>query len=49
MIAYFLPVNYLQNDEALAAPVKLLSPNCFQPPIFSGVPYLNLTLSPSIH
>ena len=25
------------------------NPNCFQPPIFSGVPYLKRTLSQSIH
>tara|TARA_R110000822_G_scaffold63482_1_gene155932 strand:+ start:107 stop:274 length:168 start_codon:yes stop_codon:yes gene_type:complete len=35
--------------KPLAAPVSLLSPNCDQPPIFSGVPYLKRTLVPPVH
>ena len=39
----------LDDFEPLAAPVSFDSPNWFQPPIFSGVPYLKRTFSPSIH
>ena len=34
---------------AVLRPVKSTEPSCAQPPIFSGVPYLNLTLSPETH
>ena len=45
--AYFLPTVLAQTCCALAAPTNLSFTKADQPPIFSGSPYLNLTLSPS--
>ena len=47
MAAYFLPSVLAQTCCALAAPTNLSLTKADQPPIFSGSPYLNLTLSPS--
>ena len=34
---------------AVLRPVNSIEPNCAQPPIFSGEPYLKRTLSPLTH
>ena len=40
---YLIPSELTNWCIAVVLPVKVISPNCAQPPIFSGEPYLNLT------
>ena len=47
--AYLIPDVLIKWWIAVLRPVISTDPNCDQPPIFSGLPYLKRTLSPETH
>ena len=49
MAANFVDAELTKWCKPLATPVSFDSPNWFQPPIFSGVPYLKRTFWPPVH